>query len=83
MIVGKLKKQRYQLKDFGGATLAYELKPDCVNGEPVHRICPACYQKDRKSLLQPTGRVFSAQAQWHCPECKADFLFGVRRERDY
>jgi hypothetical protein len=35
-------KKRYQLKDFGGSTFAYELKPEEAQGEPLHRICPAC-----------------------------------------
>ncbi len=45
-------KQRYELKDYGGGTFAYELKEPEVSGEPPHRICAACYQKGQKSILQ-------------------------------
>ncbi|WP_333795174.1 hypothetical protein [Hyphomicrobium sp.] len=41
---------RYALKDYGGNTFSYELKPD--QGEPLHRACPNCFQKRTRSILQ-------------------------------
>jgi hypothetical protein len=35
-------KKRYQMKDYGGGTIAYELKPSEAGDEPIHRICPNC-----------------------------------------
>src|SRR5690606_20042946 len=41
------KADRYALRDYGGGTFAYELRPDQANGEPIHRLCPKCFE-DRK-----------------------------------
>jgi hypothetical protein len=40
-------KKRYQLTDFGGNTFAYVLIEDAKNGEPDHRICASCYQREK------------------------------------
>ena len=71
-------KQRYQLTDFGGGTFAYDLKPDMSSGEPSHRICAACYQEGRKSILQFKLQTGYHQDKYNCPACGKDFLFGVR-----
>lgn len=71
-------KQRYQLTDFGGGTFAYVLKPDMSSGEPSHRICAACYQEGRKSILQFKLQTGYHQDKYNCPACGKDFLFGVR-----
>ena len=69
-------KQRYELTDFGGGTLAYVLKPSVTGVEPPHRICPACYQSGHKSILQSSGPVATGQKKYACPACKTDFFFG-------
>jgi hypothetical protein len=69
-------KKRYQLRDFGGRTFAYELKPQEANGEPIHRICANCYQKGHKSILQFSARS-SGQDYYDCHECKTRPAFGV------
>src|SRR5262249_57834528 len=52
-------KERYQLKDYGGGTFAYELKQESAQGEPIHRICPKCYGEGHAALLQfPTRDAF-------------------------
>ncbi|MGL4286013.1 MAG: hypothetical protein ACRCVA_06710 [Phreatobacter sp.] len=43
---------RYVLRDFGGGTYAYDLKPGEERGEPPHLLCARCFQADRKSILQ-------------------------------
>ena len=73
-------KKRYSLKDFGGGTFAYELKEAERAGEPIHRICPACYEKGHRSILQFDYRTSSAQDRYKCPGCKTDFEFGVRQQ---
>ena len=72
-------KNRYILKDYGGGTLAYELKPDAASGEPMHRVCPACYQKGHKSILQFRFLTSIGQDNYLCPSCKTEFQFGYRR----
>jgi hypothetical protein len=74
---------RYQLVDYGGGTFAYELKADAANGEPIHRLCPACFSRRRKSILQFDAPTATRQDRYNCsePECKAQFEFGHRQQR--
>jgi hypothetical protein len=75
--------KRYQLKDYGGNTFAWELKADAANGEPIHRLCPACFSRRRKSILQFDAPTATHQDRYNCPEleCKAQFEFGHRQQR--
>jgi hypothetical protein len=74
-------KNRYELTDFGGETLAYALKQSMANGEPPHRLCSACYQNRKKGILQPTGISAYKQEMVKCSECGKDFMLGNRVER--
>lgn len=56
--------QRYMLFQFPTGVLAYALKPEQKNGEPVHYLCTACVDKKKKTTLQPECRIL------YCPECK-------------
>jgi hypothetical protein len=69
-------KDRYQLKDFGGNTFAYELKADKAASEPIHRICPNCYETQRRHILQFKGQNAFSQDHYHCPGCDKKFEFG-------
>jgi hypothetical protein len=72
--------ERYQLTDFGGGTLVYVLKPDRANGEPSHRLCPACFQNGNKSILQNRGGIYGGGREiWDCPACKHPFKLGAYR----
>lgn len=73
-------KKRYQMKDFGGGTIAYELKQSEAGDEPMHRICPNCYQEGHKSILQNTGITTYKQQLSVCHRCKTEFKFGERQE---
>jgi hypothetical protein len=73
-------KKRYALTDYGGGTFAYALKPASANGEPLHRICPACYEKGRRSVLQNHGRNAYHQEMASCPACETKFNFEHRQE---
>ena len=66
---------RYELKDFGSETFAYLLKDDMSNGEPIHRVCPTCFQQRRKSVLQFQDKSFQ-QDVYTCPSCSDEFRFG-------
>jgi rubrerythrin len=72
-------KQRYKLTDYGGGTFAYALKPEAAQGEPAHRICPACYQKRDVSILQFGFRTSGGQDKYNCPSCKTEYDFGQRQ----
>jgi hypothetical protein len=73
--------RRYQLKDFGGNTFAYELKESEANGEPAHRACPTCYQKGNISVLQFSHNE-SGQDWYECPACEDRRAYGTRIKRD-
>lgn len=71
-------KKRYELKDFGGGTFAYVLKPSEAGGEPIHRICPNCYEKGHRSILQFGFTTSNQQDKYSCPSCETKFEFGMR-----
>jgi hypothetical protein len=51
-------KQRYELKQLGHhGVFAYLLKKSEQAIEPAHWICPDCYEKHRKSILQQVSRM--------------------------
>lgn len=81
---------RYSLKDYGGGTFAYELRAEAANGEPQHRLCPACFESGKKSILQFQGRTASQQDYFKCLPCEQDYFLGIintsswsGRQRDY
>jgi hypothetical protein len=45
-------KQRYELKQLAPGAFCYALKADASGSEPPHRVCAACYQHGKKSILQ-------------------------------
>jgi len=65
--------QRYELTRVMASTV-YVVKQSAMQpGEPLHAICPECYEKERKSILQATPR--SEGAAHGCPACKAKYQF--------
>jgi len=71
--------QRYQLHSLVPGTLVYRIKPDMQGTEPPHDICPNCYQKGAKSILQEgrsQGSYFSGTHIYFCPQCKTEFQGG-------
>lgn len=71
---------RYQLKDYGGGTFAYELKAEAANGEPPHKLCPVCFEKGKRSVLQFWGRTAMSQDFYKCVPCSSDYFLGHRVE---
>jgi hypothetical protein len=71
----KAEKKRYKLTDFGGGTFAYLLKAEAADGEPSHRLCAQCYQKNQKSILQFLHRSHG-QDYYKCQNC-GEQMFGV------
>ncbi|MGC0151204.1 hypothetical protein ACPRNU_01940 [Chromobacterium vaccinii] len=68
-------KQRYQLHQLTEGTVVYRIKPDMQGSEPVHNLCPNCYQNGVKSILQKYG-IQHGHHSVTCPNpnCRAVFL---------
>jgi hypothetical protein len=60
---------RYQLTDLAQGISVYALKPDQMRGESMHFICPHCFQRKQKSILQ---RPSTDRSNYVCHECKFD-----------
>jgi len=73
--------RRYEMKDYGGGTIAYALKPEMANAEPSHALCSACFQRRKKGILQPTGVNAYKQQMMKCAECGGEFVLGARIQR--
>jgi len=57
--------KRYKLHEFPKTkALAYALKTDMDQEEPLHYLCTTCVSKREKTILQPQGRLLL------CPVCK-------------
>lgn len=67
-------KQRYQLTDYGLGTFAYALKPEARNGEPVHRLCIACFQNGQKGILH-YSHTAGDRFYYDCYLCKTRMAF--------
>jgi formate dehydrogenase maturation protein FdhE len=69
-------KDRYQLEQLPPRVYVYALKQDMAReGEPVHSICPTCYQRDKKSVLQ-AGETSHGTHELTCHECGTKLTVG-------
>jgi hypothetical protein len=64
-------KQRYELKKWGEGAFAYVLKASEARGEPIHPICPNCYESGSKAILQSNREPQWTKHVWGCPKCNA------------
>ena len=48
----KDEKERYRLYEPVADVLLYRVKPEMQKGEPVHDLCPKCYQDNINPILQ-------------------------------
>lgn len=62
-------KQRYALHNLGPGTFVYRLKADSQGEEPIHDLCPCCYEQGVKSILQSAGYA-NMRTRFTCPKCK-------------
>lgn len=67
-------KERYELKQLVRGFVAYVVKPSMRRGEPAHAICPNCYERRIKSILQSNGKTVVYDHAWNCPSCKTSFM---------
>ncbi len=72
-------KQKYHLVDLRinvapghGGALAYALKEQASSSEPIHFLCPNCYEDGRKSILQEEKRVPGMVDILWCNCCSAE-----------
>ena len=62
-------KSRYDLTEFPTGKFAYVLKQTDERGEPSHRLCVSCYDRESKSVLQVKRRHGGGESVY-CPICK-------------
>ena len=55
-----------------GGALAFALKEQAGSSEPIHFLCPDCYQEGRKSILQEEKRVPGMVDILWCNRCGAE-----------
>lgn len=61
---------RYGLRRMDGTgSFIYSLKDDQANGQPLHHLCPVCFEKRKKSILQESQSGASAE----CKSCNLTF----------
>jgi hypothetical protein len=63
-------KQRYELQRWGEGAFARVLKQSEANGEPVHALCAACYDRGVKSIIHSNREPTWPKHAWDCPTCK-------------
>ncbi len=69
-------KENYELKNIGDTAFVYAYKPTMESTKPIHWLCSACCDQDRKSILQSGARYTGRGGWsdiWKCPTCKAEF----------
>lgn len=68
---------RYQFVERFPGTFVYARKPPLADGEPMHYLCPACFQKRQKSFLQDAG-IHGIYGR--CHQC--DIAYQLRPDHD-
>lgn len=66
----KTKADRYELKNVGFGSFAYQLKPAERGDIPAHWVCTNCFEGKRASILQLIFKKGEGQI-WTCPSCKS------------
>lgn len=69
--------ERYQLTEIAPSILAYRVKPGKESGEPAHTLCPNCFTKREKSILQadtPDPQVYT----YCCSRCQSKLPVATR-----
>ena len=72
-------KSRYYLKSIQTGVTAYALKDGTEDGEEPHYLCPTCYNRGKKSILQKETQEVGRVPMQVCHECGTELLErGVR-----
>jgi hypothetical protein len=67
-------KARYQLKSIRAGVTVYALKEGMEGGEESHYLCPTCYNRGQKSLLQRETRNPGMVIMQVCHECGTELI---------
>ena len=62
---------RYELREIARGIFVYALKADHTSGEPVHWLCPNCFQQRQKSILSKPAVDY---ANYKCQRCQFDII---------
>lgn len=65
--------QRYQLKKIDGGMFLYELSMQYAGSQPPHYLCPNCFNKQTKSIMQVKNKGSGVLS---CHECNLELDFG-------
>jgi len=65
---------RYELKEIAGGIFVYVLKSDHAAGEPIHWLCPNCFQERQKSILSKPG---VDHLNYKCHRCEFEVVPSV------
>ena len=57
---------RYQLQQIESGIVTYALKESMASGEPAHWLCPNCYGKRQKSILNRIGKTNTSDHHYKC-----------------
>lgn len=68
-------KHRYQLQRLDPGGFVCALKPDMAGGEPLHYVCPKCFENRKRSILQSHGPSHGIET-FECLECGAKIRSG-------
>jgi hypothetical protein len=62
---------RYEFKEWASGIFVYELKKDHASGEPIHRLCPNCFQQHKKSILVKPN---VSRLNYKCHHCQFEVI---------
>ena len=84
LVQWKEDKARYELAKLPSGALVYRLKAEYHDVEPEHDLCPHCYNKNVKSILQ-FGGYKDSHSTLQClnPDCGAVVLNERQEQRVY
>jgi hypothetical protein len=72
-------KSRYELKSIQTGVTIYALKEGMESGEDHHYICPTCYNRGQKSILQQETHIPGMVVMQVCHECGTELVAsGIR-----
>jgi len=67
-------KSRYELKSIQPGVHVYALKQGMESGEKLHYLCPTCYNRGQKPILQEETRTPGRVVMQVCHECGTELI---------
>ncbi len=63
----------YKLENVGNGATVYCLDPEKASGQPLHWLCPNCFEDRKKSMLQRTVKP-GVLGLFKCNRCKSEVI---------